>query len=130
MKKERNLTDMQKTFLAAMADPANKGHVRTCMNIAGYSATVPPHVVVDALQEELVDVAHKMLASLGVKAVITLGEGMDGPAGQGAKNALNAANSILDRVGIAKKTSDEVNLKVPSGGLFILPAKEKVQVEE
>jgi hypothetical protein len=37
---------------------------------------------------------------------------------------LKSAQDLLDRVGVKSKDSSDVNLNVPQGGLFIMPAKE------
>ena len=42
-----------------------------------------------------------------------------------ANNKLQAAQTILDRVGIAKAERLDVNHKV-SGGIFIMPEKEEI----
>lgn len=130
MKKERELTDMQRAFIAAMSDPANKGNARQCMTLAGYAESIAPHVVLNTLTEELVDVAHKLLARYGVKAAITMGDSLEKSNTADGRLALAAANSILDRIGVIKKTEGEINLKVPSGGLFILPAKENTTLSD
>jgi len=42
-------------------------------------------------------------------------------------NKLQAAQSILDRVGVTKKERLEVN-HTSTGGVFILPAKEEINI--
>ena len=45
-----------------------------------------------------------------------------------ANNKLQAAQTILDRVGIAKTERLDINHKV-AGGIFIMPEKETVIIE-
>ena len=40
----------------------------------------------------------------------------------GARNAVAAATQILDRAGLVKK--EQVEIKGPEGGIFILPPKQ------
>jgi len=44
------------------------------------------------------------------------------PAAMGARNAVAAAREILDRSGLVKK--EQVEIKGPEGGIFILPPKQ------
>jgi hypothetical protein len=43
----------------------------------------------------------------------------------GAQNKLAASNSLLDRVGLGKRETLEVNLSTEVQGIFILPAKKE-----
>lgn len=127
MAKKRELTDQQKEFLSAMSDAANKGNIRKCMNLAGYSESVRTGWIVSVLSEELVEVASKMMAGSAVKAAANMDELLDEPGNLHAKTIVSVANSILDRAGLGKKDKGDISVKVPGGGLLILPAKQLVE---
>jgi hypothetical protein len=57
------------------------------------------------------------------KAVKKVLDVLDNPHKQGAKTQLDAAQSILDRAGIAKRERLEVEVKAPSGLVFLPPKK-------
>jgi hypothetical protein len=46
---------------------------------------------------------------------------LDDPSAMGARNAVAAAREILDRTGLVKK--EQVEVKGPEGGIFIMPPK-------
>lgn len=122
--KKKELTDKQKALLAALFGEA-EGNWREAMRIAGYSENTSLSEVIDPIKEEVISQSNSYLASLSPKAVRKMGSLLDDPNLPGAPNLMRVVESILNRVGISeKKVGDEVNLKVPSGGLFILPAKE------
>lgn len=119
-KKDKVYTDQQKLFLDAL--PAVKGDVRKAMDIAGYSPLTPERYIIEALHEEIVEIANKMLAANAVKASMALVEVLDDKGNkQGHSNMTNAAKQILDRAGVVAKDSS-VSIKV-GGDLFFLPAK-------
>lgn len=120
--KDKNYTAQALKFFDALADKSNKGNIRTCMTLAGYSDNIPTNYVIKTYHEEIVEIAQKLLAASAVRAALSLEDVFDAPQALGAKNTIAAANSILDRAGAVKKTED-VNIKVPSGGILILPAK-------
>lgn len=120
-KKERTLTDQQKTFLAVLMDEA-KGDMKEALRLAGYSPGTRPYDIMKSLKNEIVDVAMGHLALNAPKAAHKLTEVLDAPDKTAATNLLKAASQILDRVGVVAPKED-VNLKIPEGGLFIMPAK-------
>ena len=83
-----------------------------------------------ALREEVIDLASDVLARSAPKAAFKLLEVLesDRPIPQ-ANNKLQAAQTILDRVGLAKSDRVQVDHNVP-GGIFILPEKESLPVVE
>ena len=119
---KRNLTDMQEKFLDVLFTEA-QGNPREAARIAGYSEHSYPKVVRN-LKKEITELAETHLSTHSAKAVnrlITLLD-EDGTTPQ-ASIRLAAANSILDRVGLAKKDSLDINMKAMHG-IFILPAKD------
>ena len=119
---KRNLTDMQEKFLDVLFTEA-QGNPREAARIAGYSEHSYPKVVRN-LKKEITELAETHLSTHSAKAVnrlITLLD-EDGTTPQ-ASIRLAAANSILDRVGLGKKDSFDINMKAMHG-IFILPAKD------
>jgi len=122
--KKRTLTEQQQKFLDALAHEA-KGNIKQALSIAGYSETSQSNVV-DSLKDEIVDVATKILAKSAPMASQKLVEILmsDDPIPQvGAK--LQAAQTLLDRVGVAKRDKLDVTHTAASG-IFILPNKEQL----
>ena len=121
-KKDKVYTDQQRLFLDSL--PVVKGDIRAAMNIAGYSENTPERYIIEALHEEIVEIANKLLAANAVKASMSLVEVLDEKGNkQGHSNMINSAKQILDRAGVVAKDS-AVNIKV-GGDLFFLPAKTK-----
>ena len=119
---KRNLTDMQERFLDVLFTEA-RGNPQEAARIAGYSEHSYPKVVRN-LKKEITELAETHLSTHSAKAVnrlITLLD-EDGTTPQ-ASIRLAAANSILDRVGLGKKDSLDINMKAMHG-IFILPAKD------
>ena len=119
---KRNLTDMQEKFLDVLFTEA-RGNPQEAARIAGYSEHSYPKVVRN-LKKEITELAETHLSTHSAKAVnrlITLLD-EDGTTPQ-ASIRLAAANSILDRVGLGKKDSLDLNMKAMHG-IFILPAKD------
>lgn len=125
-KPQRELTEKQKIFLDALMGEA-RGNIRKAMDIAGYAKESSVASVVNSLKDEMIDRAKNYMAANAMKASMALEDSLDDPNALGTANKLKAAQAILDRAGISGKTEKEgdVNLKVPTGGLFILPAKAK-----
>tara|TARA_R110000796_G_scaffold133326_1_gene248903 strand:+ start:141 stop:575 length:435 start_codon:yes stop_codon:yes gene_type:complete len=121
-KKEPN--EQQQKFLDALAHEA-KGNIKQALAIAGYAETSQSNIV-SSLKDEIVDVATKILAKSAPMASQKLVEILmsDDPIPQvGAK--LQAAQTLLDRVGVAKRDKLDVTHTAASG-IFILPNKEQL----
>ena len=122
--KKRELNEQQQKFLDALAHEA-KGNIKQALAIAGYAETSQSNIV-SSLKDEIVEVATKILAKSAPMASQKLVEILmsDDPIPQvGAK--LQAAQTLLDRVGVAKRDKLDVTHTATSG-IFILPDKEKV----
>jgi hypothetical protein len=122
----RNLTEMQQSFLDNVLETG--GDLKKSAELAGY--TGGPNQVIKSLKGELVDLAQDVLAHSAPKAAFKLVSMLDTdrPIPQ-ASNKLQAAQAILDRVGVVKQEKVNVDHNV-TGGLFILPQKEKVVVSD
>tara|TARA_Y100000994_G_scaffold165545_1_gene136079 strand:+ start:1376 stop:1768 length:393 start_codon:yes stop_codon:yes gene_type:complete len=124
MKKE--LTVKQQTFLDHLIDTG--GDPKKAAKLAGYSENGHWQVV-QALKNEIIELASNILAQSAPKAAMKLVDVMesDNPIPQ-ANIRIQAAQTILDRTGLGKQERMDVNHKV-EGGLFILPAKDEIIID-
>ena len=123
----RKLTAKQEKFLDTLGGEA-KGDLKEALRLAGYEDT-SYYAVVKALREQIVDVANTILAHSAPKAAQSLVEVLesDRPIPQ-ASVKLQAAQTLLDRVGVSKKEHLNINHNV-TGGIFLLPNKKEVVLE-
>jgi len=121
---KRKLTEQQETFLSALSTTA-KGDINLALQEAGYQLTSKSKVI-DSLKDEIVDVATKILAKSAPQASQKLVEILESDDPIPQVNAkLQAAQTLLDRVGVAKRDKVDVNHTV-SSGIFIIPQKEEL----
>ena len=120
----KQLTEKQQKFLDCLIE--TNGNPKEAAEMAGYSGN--HYQVVKSLKNEIIDLATDVLAHSAPEAAFKLVDIMqtDRPIPQIA-NKLQAAQTILDRVGVTKKERLEVNHNT-SGGVFILPAKNDVNI--
>ena len=125
--KQRKLTDKQEKFLDVLGGEA-KGDLRKSLVLAGYEES-SYYAVIRTLKEQIVDVANTILAHSAPKAAQSLVDVLesDKPIPQ-ANVKLQAAQTLLDRVGVSKKEHLNVNHNV-TGGIFLLPDKKEVIIE-
>ena len=118
------LTIKQQSFLDNLTETG--GDPKKAAELAGYSTHW--HVV-KALKAQIIDLASHILAQSAPKAAQKLVDVMESsePIPQ-ASMRVQAAQTILDRVGLGKKDTLDVKHEV-SGGVFILPAKEEIVIE-
>ena len=123
--RKKELTEMQQIFLDNVVTTG--GDLKKAAELAGYKGN--HYQVIQSLKDELVDMAQNLLAHNAPRAAMKLVEVMDSdrPVPQ-ASSKLQAAQTILDRVGVAKTEKLNVDHNV-NGGLFILPQKDTVIVE-
>ena len=119
-KRNKTLTDKQQKFLDCLI--STNGDPKQAAVLAGYS-NGSHYQVIAALKDEIIDLATNVLANSAPEAAFKLVEIMNTnrPIPQ-IGNKLQAAQAILDRVGVVKKERLDVNHNV-DGGVFILPAK-------
>ena len=124
MRKE--LTTKQQNFLDNLMTTG--GDLKKAAELSGYAKNGHWQVA-KALKHEINDMASGILAQSAPKAAMKLVKIMDSdePIPQ-ASVRMQAAQTILDRIGLGKKDSLDVNHKV-EGGLFILPAKEEIIID-
>ncbi len=123
---ERKLTDKQQLFLDSIIE--TKGNLKLSAELAGYSGN--HYQVIKSLKDEIVELAQNVLAREAPSAAFKLVEVMQtADALPQANVKLQAAQTILDRVGLGKQDRLEVNHNT-SGGIFILPEKQTINIEE
>lgn len=126
MSEEKQYTEKQNAFLEALVGEA-RGDIRSAMRSAGYSDSTKVHEVINPLRNEIVERASMMLAMNAPRATFSMIDVLHDPAAMGARNAVAAAREILDRSGLVKK--EQVEIKGPEGGIFILPPKQAEPVD-
>ena len=122
----KQLTTKQEIFLDNLIDC--EGDAKKAAELAGYAPN-SHFQVVKSLKTEILDRTESILAQSAPKAALKITDIMNStqPIPQ-ANIRMQAAQTILDRVGIAK--TDRIDLKVEaSTGLFILPAKKETVIE-
>ena len=119
---KKSLTDSQEKFLDALFGEA-QGNPKKAGELAGYSDHSYPKVLRN-LKQEIVLRAENYLAVHSARAATKMVNMLDEDGTTPHANIrLEAAKQILDRIGVVKKDSLDVNMKV-AHGIFILPAKE------
>ena len=120
----RDLTDKQQKFLDCLIE--TKGDLKLSAELAGYAGN--HYQVIRSLKHEIVELASDVLAREAPSAAFKLVEMMgSSTAGPQANVKLQAAQTILDRVGVTKKEKLDVNHTV-TNSVFILPEKKTVDI--
>ena len=125
--RKRELTEKQQSFLNHLVE--TQGDAKEAAKLAGYSSHY--HHVVKTLKSEILELTQEVLANSAPKAAFKVVEIMDSkrPIIQ-ANNKLAAATTLLDRVGVSKVDRVDVNHNVQSGGIFLMPDKQPLNLEE
>ena len=124
-KTTRKLTEKQQSFLDYLIETG--GNPKEAAELAGYSGN--HYQIIQTLREEIVDLASDVLARSAPQAAFKLIEVMNSDKSMPQINTkLQAAQTILDRVGVSKRERLDVNHNV-NGGIFILPEKQPIEVE-
>jgi hypothetical protein len=120
-KRKQPLTEKQELALKNLIS-TNFVDVKQAFLDAGYSP-LNVYVAIKALREEIIQLAEGMLVMSAPRAAYTIAEIMtsEDPIAQ-ANTKMDAAKTILDRIGLGKKDQLDVKHDV-SGGIMILPAK-------
>ena len=120
----RKLTEKQENFLSNLIE--TKGNLKLSAELAGYSGN--HYQIIKSLRQEIVDLASNVLAREAPSAAFKLVEVMQSDTAMPqASVKLQAAQTILDRVGLGKQERMEVNHNV-TGGIFILPEKQTIDI--
>lgn len=125
--RKRELTEKQQAFLTHLVE--TQGDAKKAAELAGYNSHY--HHVVKTLKSEILELTQEILANSAPKAAFKLVEIMESkkPIIQ-ANNKLTAAQTLLDRVGVSKVDKVDVNHNVNSGGIFLMPDKAPLDIEE
>ena len=119
---KRKLTEKQQLFLDNIIE--TKGNLKLSAELAGYSGN--HYQVIRSLKEEIVDLASNVLAREAPSAAFKLVEVMSSNTALPQANVkLQAAQTILDRVGLGKQERMQIDHNV-QGGIFILPEKQTI----
>ena len=123
---KRKLTNKQEIFLNNIIE--TKGDLKLSAELAGYQGN--HYQVIKSLKQEIVDLASDVLAKEAPTAAFKLVEVLqiNKPLPQ-ANVKVQAAQTILDRVGLGKKERLDINHNV-QGGIFILPEKETIDIAD
>tara|TARA_Y100000817_G_scaffold314266_1_gene312552 strand:+ start:272 stop:688 length:417 start_codon:yes stop_codon:yes gene_type:complete len=124
---ERVLTERQQKFLDCLIQTG--GDPKLAANLAGYAEGSYLQVI-KSLKNEIIDLATQILAQSAPKAALKLVHVMesDEPIPQ-ANVKLQAAQTILDRIGVSKTDKLDISVDDSGGSLFILPAKKVIDIE-
>ena len=124
---ERVLTEKQQKFLDCLIQTG--GDPKLAANLAGYAEGSYLQVI-KSLKNEIIDLATQILAQSAPKAALKLVHVMesDEPIPQ-ANVKLQAAQTILDRIGVSKTDKLDISVDDSGGSLFILPAKKVIDIE-
>lgn len=126
MNNKKELTTKQQMFLDNIV--SCNGNLKEAAELAGY-APGSYTTIAKGLRKEIIEIAENIMASSAPQAALKVVEMVtsDNPLPQ-ANIRLQAAQTLLDRVGLGKKDKLEVDVQ-GSQGLFILPAKEMSVIE-
>lgn len=123
---EKQLTTKQQSFLDNLTRCG--GDVKQAAELAGY-ADGTHYAVVKSLKSEILDMASNIMAQNAPKAASKLVQIMDSPEPIPQANMrIQAAQQLLDRVGLGKTERLDVNVQ-SGGGLFVIPAKKEVIID-
>jgi len=125
LKRKKELTTKQQSFLDHLV--TTNGDAKQSAELAGYAGN--HYQVLKSLKNEVLELTTDVLAQSAPQAAFKLLDIMNSnrPIPQ-ATNKLHAAQTILDRVGIAKTERLDINHKV-TGGIFLMPDKQEVIID-
>lgn len=133
-KPAKELTELQKAFLSHLFGDCH-GDPVAARKAAGYSDATSTKAILEGMEDEITSLSLSYAAMHGPKMIMTLVKFLDDGNTKGGSNTLKAISILREIIGLGGPKTDTVDLKVPSGGLFILPAKEvqnykKIEEEE
>jgi hypothetical protein len=124
----RNYTSKQQAFLDALYINSD-GDINQAMVSAGYQEGAGSTSLIKSLKNEILEIANLILTRNAPKAANKLVNIMDSDAPiPQANQKLNAAQSLLDRVGIVKENKLQIDHNI-TGGIFVMPAKEEIIID-
>ncbi len=131
---EHRDTPKKQAFVAAYAEAIENGVPRKqalelAKAEAGYSHDVTMRQILRGLGDEWIQHAVQELQLNIPKAIKGIVDVLDNPDEKGSTNKLAAAGSLLDRAGVGKKETKDVNLTMPTGIAF-MPSKVPVNLDD
>lgn len=121
-KKTRELTDQQQQFLSILFE--NGGNVTAAALDAGYSRGSIGWLK-NTLAEEIVERTKSLLATNALRAATRLVNTIDNPLPErGDELRFRAAESLLNRVGLAKQETINHNVQAVHGVVLLPPKNE------
>jgi hypothetical protein len=119
---KKELTEQQKRFLEVLFAEAN-GNINHAMKMAGFSEGYSRRQLTNSLKEEIIEATQLYIAMAAPKAAVAMINAIDDPTELGLKEKMSAAKDLLDRAGLVK--TEKVQVESNTGGVMILPAKER-----
>lgn len=119
------LSEKGKLLLSYFKDEEGPAHMdfTKAKKLAGYASTTSnSEILRGAMLEELRKAYDEFLVMEGGKAVKALSNVIDTPTQLGAAMKIKAADSLLDRAGVVKKSQVEVKQDSPTA-IIVIPAK-------
>lgn len=126
-KRSKPLTEMQ---VAALQNFVDNGYtdLKQALLDAGYSPN-NLNVAANALKNEIISLTESLLVSSAPRAALTITSIMSSEKSVvQASNKLDAAKTVLDRIGLGKKEQLDINHEV-KGGIALLPPKKEIREE-
>ena len=124
--KKRELSDQQKAFLDALFE--NGGNFSRACEVSGYSQGSIGYLK-DSLADEIIERSRSILAGGAIKAANKLVATIDADEIQRGDNIrLQAAESLLNRVGLGKQETHNHNVQAVHG-VVLLPPKQEMVVD-
>ena len=124
--KKRELSDQQKAFLDALFE--NGGNFSRACEVSGYSQGSIGHLK-ESLADEIIERSRSILAGGAIKAANKLVATIDADEIQRGDNIrLQAAESLLNRVGLGKQETHNHNVQAVHG-VVLLPPKQEMVVD-
>lgn len=122
--KKRVLTEQQEKFLDALFE--HNGNFSLACQDSGYAKGSIGYLK-ESLADEIIERARNTLAVHSVKAVNKLVSMIDTPEVERGDNVrLQAAESLLNRIGLGKQETHNVNVQAIHGVVLLPPKKEIV----
>lgn len=118
----KQLTEQQQRFLDVLFDQAG-GNLKKAMRLAGYSEGYTTTQLAKVLKEEIIEATQLYMALNAPKAAAAMVGAIDDPTELGLKEKMSAAKDLMDRAGLVK--TEKVQVESNTGGVMLLPAKEK-----
>jgi len=124
--KKRELSDQQKAFLDALFE--NGGNFSRACEVSGYSQGSIGYLK-ESLADEIIERSRSILAGGAIKAANKLVATIDADEIQRGDNIrLQAAESLLNRVGLGKQETHNHNVQAVHG-VVLLPPKQEMVVD-